>query len=135
MSENTSSILLETRGNASDSSRFAVVYRRHLAGGNQQRAAAPAECAPGIEQPVIGGAVCERVITELGHVDFTREGAAIECLDVLDHWCELESFEIDPAVHEGIEHEAVIGTRREPERERHERSRIRKAASFRWRMA
>ncbi len=97
---------------------------RDVGGGNgtprdQQRPAIAAERAAGIEQDVSPGAVRVGVETELGDVDVAREGAMIQRLDVGERHAELEPLEIDAPMHDRVEHEAVVRTGREGERQRH----------------
>ena len=51
------------------------------------------------------------MIAQLRDVDLVRERAAIERFDVLHENSEVDPLEIDTAVDDRIEHEAVVGAR------------------------
>jgi hypothetical protein len=59
--------------------------------------------------------VSERVKTEFGDVDVAAEGPTVERFHIVHRYAELQPLEVDALMHNRIEHEAVIGTRREAE--------------------
>ena len=75
--------------------------------------------AAGVEQHVGGRAVGVGVVTELGDVGVAGERGLVERLDIGEARGKLEPFEIDPPVHDRVEHEAVVRAGREAERQRH----------------
>ena len=86
---------------------------------NQQRPAVASQRAAGVEQHVVADAVGVGVIAQLGDVGLAGERGVVERLDVGEPDRELQPFEIDPPVHDRVEHEAVVRARREAQRERH----------------
>src|SRR5205823_613304 len=71
------------------------------------------------EEHVIGAAMRVRVITDLRDRGVAGERGMVQRLDVHQSNRELEALQVDPPIHDRIEHEAVVRTRRERERQRH----------------
>src|SRR5262249_5670708 len=79
------------------------------------------ESAAGVEQHVALHAVRVGVVAHLGHLRLARKRGGVERLDVLEVHGELEPLEIDSAVGDRIEHEAIVraGGEAKPEFHRH----------------
>src|SRR5437870_2698990 len=76
-----------------------------------------------------------RVVAELRDLGLSRERRAVQDFNVREVDDELEPFGIDAAVDDRVEHEAVVRTRRETERQLHVSSRMRRVVSARRSMA
>ncbi len=74
---------------------------------------------PASSKHVAGRAMRIGVITEFRDVDRLIEGGAIQRFHVLETDRKLQAFEIDPAVDDRVEHEAIVRAGRKPERELH----------------
>src|SRR4029453_10379072 len=98
---------------------------------DQQRRAVAAQRAAGVEQHIVARAIRVGVKTELGDVHLMRECRLVQRFHVGHANRELEPFEVDPPIDDRVEHEAVVRTRGEAQREFHWRSRILRAAAFR----
>ena len=86
-------------------------FLRDRSPGNEQRAAIASKRAAGIEQHITAGAVGVRVVAELGHLGLSLQGRRVELFNVRKVHGELEAFQIDTAVHDRVEHEAIVRAR------------------------